>query len=127
MTADSQSRSWLIPTLRFIKKRPQMFLWDTRLISFACHIEGIAYGLSLAGKDSDNDRLLLKTFGQWLGERLKCSNGDCWFYLMRCYPDATGEVSDFFDELDVFLKSRGLQNGLDDEQLEFQQWTQEHR
>jgi hypothetical protein len=71
-----------------------------------------------------DDEKMLRAFGDWLGARVGSRNGDCWFYL-SLLPDASGNVMDFYRELDRYLKELGYERGLDDEMLNPADWSRE--
>jgi hypothetical protein len=122
MEDDSGSTTWLLPVLRRIRIRPGMYLRDDRLNSLACYIDGIVYGLERANVLNTPDASFLHAFGEWLGARFDCRNGDCWFYLMMCMPGRTGHVDDFYGSIDEFLRESGFALGLDDPAIELIAW-----
>jgi hypothetical protein len=95
-----------------------MYLGDDRLNSLACYVQGAIHGIEDLGVRGTPEEKFLNEFGEWLGKRFDSSNGDCWFYLMRCYPEATGNITDFYKWLDRYLEHKGFTQGLDDEKLD---------
>jgi hypothetical protein len=102
-----------------------MYLRDDRLNSLACYMEGMVYGLELAGVRNSAEERFLRAFGDWLGSRLDSKNGDCWFYLLQCISDKPGRVDDFYRELDEFLRANGFEHGLEDEGLDLKLWRKD--
>jgi hypothetical protein len=101
-----------------------MYLRDDRLNSLACYIEGVVYGLEHANVKDTADEKFLRGFGDWLADHLNASNGDCWFYLLRCHPNRSGHVEDFYHALDEYLRESGFAGGLDDESIELEKWRE---
>jgi hypothetical protein len=95
-----------------------MYLGDSQLNSLACYIRGMILGLQVAGVRNTREEAFLKKFGEWLGKRIDSHNGDCWFYLLQCYPERIGHVDDFYHYLDIFIIEMGLNHGLKDEELD---------
>ena len=122
MPPTEQDQSWLLSTLRRIRKRPGMYLRDDRLNSLACYIDGIIHGREDVGAAEIDTKSFLDAFGKWLGDRLRRKNGDCWFYLTTCMSERTGHVDAFYRELDMYLTESGFKKGLNDEKLTLDHW-----
>lgn len=127
METTAHPASWLLEALRRIRRRPAMYLRDDRLNSLACYVEGVLHGRDLAGGSNTSEEAFLGAFGDWLGDRLDLEPQDCWFYLMRCLPERTGHIDDFYRELDRYLAESGFARGLDDERLDVTGWRRTPR
>jgi hypothetical protein len=125
MSTTKQASSWLLAALRRIRPAPGMYLGDYRLNSLACYVYGMFHAPEDVGVAAPGEQAFLAGFGNWLGQRIDQTRHDCWFYLASCIPGCTGQVADFYRELDAYLHESGYVGGLDDEGLDLADWRPE--
>lgn len=108
-----------------------MFLGDDRLRSLECYISGVFNYCNI--ERGAKELVFLQEFGAWQYEALKEQRsgidpvegsrygGAFWCLMVRRGEEAL--ASEFFDELEKFLRQRGYKDGLSDKRLDLEDFT----
>lgn len=100
---------WLVPMLSTIRRRPEMFLRDGRVMTLSSYLDGYMHARSDLGvaEHGKGEEFLLSEFGDWLRGKSGAAAGVDWADQICDIDTSVNNAKTFFVLFEKFLSARG--------------------